>query len=1101
MKRKLFILIICTTILISNMFSQTVFPDWVDGHLYFKFKDSYRIDFVVNDNTTVDYDQLPKLHPLFEKYGVTLITRPLLIFEDPALARIIRVQFEDIQNVEMFIKELIQHPDIESAEKVPLRNISITYNDPYYMATTHNGITFNFKWHLEMINAPQTWDIQTGASTVKVAIVDNAVWGAHTDLNISSANQCNWGNGYAIPGNSAPPSSVSQTMNCTESMLSNGYCESYNWSHGTHCAGLVGAINNNGIGISSIGSGVTLMGIRTTIEEYSQSVIYGTEGVSWAINNGAKVVSMSYGGPNYSSYDNSVFQTAANNGVILIAAAGNEGDEENYISYPGGYASVISVASVNADGKLSYFSQWGPGRADIAAPGGYCVYNGNIYYPNILSTTYNTNQFYKNIVGYNGFNNTHYDGMQGTSMACPIVAGLAGLMVSAYPNITPAQVKSCLQSTATPLTSGSNQIDGNGYINAYAAVQCAQSLVGGMLTVSPNSLSFPVAGGSQSVSVTSNVTWTVSESCNWVTVSPASGSNNGSFTVSTSENTGSSSRSCEVTVSGTGVASRTVLVTQSGTGSGDEDNCQWVTNITLADIDNMIEDEGAYYWSQDRVNDIIHYAERMFNSVEGTIDSIDVYVFVASSYYPSSSNITFRIHSESGGFPGSVLASKTLPYSYFTENTVNSIRFDSPASVNGNFFVSVELNYSPISDVFGILATGNIGRNASNNTMYVKYNNAWSLANDLFTNDLFGSFYIWAKVCPQDAPSTLTVNPSSLSFTANGGSQSVSVTSNTTWTVSESCDWITVSPTSGSNNGSFSVTASANTTTTARSCTITVSATGATSRTVTVTQEGTAPSLTVTPLELSFGASGGNQSVTVMSNTSWTISESCDWIAVSPTSGSNNGSFTVTASANTTTTTRSCSITVSATGTTSKTVVVNQEGATITPTLTVNPTTLSFSISGGNQTVIVSSNVNWTVLENCDWLLVSPESGSNNSAITVTASANQGVSRTCNITVSASSISETIAVTQEGNVGVETYNTDNTFTVYPNPTTGVLSVKADFIMSAIEVLDLIGRSVFIIDNIRSDYSEISISHLSDAIYLIKVYSTDGNYQYRKIVKN
>ncbi|MDL2262130.1 S8 family serine peptidase [Bacteroidales bacterium OttesenSCG-928-I21] len=807
-----------------SLSSQTIFPSYIDGHLYFKFVDSYEVDFKVNEDVSVDYDQLPNLHYLFDEFGVTLITRPLFIFDDPQMERIIRLEFEDAQNIELFIKKLEQNPDIEYAEKIPFVKKCVTYNDPYY--TTSGG--FNFKWHLEKINAPAAWGLQTGSSTIKVAIVDNAVWGAHPDLNILTTNQCNVGNGTTVTGNSAPPTSISQTTSCTANTLNYGTCYSYNWSHGTHCAGLVGAINNNGVGISSIGGGVTVMGIRAAND--NDVMYYTSTGVQWAINNGAKVVSMSYGSEGQTTSERNFFQTAANNGVIFVAAAGNEGDEGNEIIYPAGYPSVISVASIDDDGNLSYFSQYGPGRADIAAPGGF-----NSSGLNILSTTYCTSQFYR-LSGLSTFNNQYYDGMQGTSMACPIVAGLVGLMASAYPNITLEQAKSCLQSTATALSSGSNPIDGNGYINAYEAVQCAQNLNSGFtLAVTPSSLSFISTGGAQSVTVTSNTTWTVSESCSWITISPTSGTNNGSFSVTAAANTGAS-RTCTITVSGAGVTSQTITVSQSGATSGGDEDCSWLTNITQTDVDNLNEIGGAYVWEQDRRNDIYKYAERFENTISGTIDSIEVYIYEAISNSPSTSSITFKIYNESAQLPGTALGSKTVRYNSFTENSINSIKFDSPISVTGNFYVAIELNSSPTTDTLRFISSGNLGRTAINNTTYCNHENTWYRTGNLFLNDHFYSLYFWAKVCPQTS-STLTVNPSTLSYTAAGSTQTVAITSNTSWAVSENCNWITVSPISGTNNGSFSVTAEANTGA-SRTCTITVSGTGVASKTITVTQQG-----------------------------------------------------------------------------------------------------------------------------------------------------------------------------------------------------------------------------------------------------------------------
>jgi subtilisin family serine protease len=223
------------------------------------------------------------------------------------------------------------------------------------------------------------------------------------------------------------------------------------------------------------------MGVRMARDD--GILIYDNEGVQWAADNGAKVISMSYCSPVPEQTGRQVLQTAYEHGIILVAAAGNgakesqhEGFEPNQIIYPAGYPFVIGVASVNNNRKLSSFSQYGADRADIAAPGGFTVINNREWLPTILSTTYCKTQLLR-LIGFN-FSDVYYDAMHGTSMACPIVAGLCGLLASAYPDITPAQAKECLQSTAQPLAPGSNQIGGNGIINAYSAVLCAQELAG-----------------------------------------------------------------------------------------------------------------------------------------------------------------------------------------------------------------------------------------------------------------------------------------------------------------------------------------------------------------------------------------------------------------------------------------------------------------------------------------------------------------------------------------------------------------------------------------------------------------------------------------------
>ncbi|MDR1454915.1 MAG: Ig-like domain-containing protein [Tannerella sp.] len=172
---------------------------------------------------------------------------------------------------------------------------------------------------------------------------------------------------------------------------------------------------------------------------------------------------------------------------------------------------------------------------------------------------------------------------------------------------------------------------------------------------------------------------------------------------------------------------------------------------------------------------------------------------------------------------------------------------------------------------------------------------------------------------------SLAVNPASLSFTVAGESKSFSVSSGASWTVVSSEPWATVSPASGTNNGTVTVTAAANTSTSQRTATITVTGGGIT-RTVDVTQAGVsapAASLTVSPASLSFAAASESKSFSVSSDANWTVVSSEPWATVSPASGANNGTVTVTAAANTSTSQRTVTITVTGGGVT-KTVDVTQ---------------------------------------------------------------------------------------------------------------------------------------------------------------------------------
>lgn len=543
--------------------AQTVNSNYMDGMLYFQLEASYPMEQVhVGENDVVDRNDFPFLDTLFQKYGVNKVVRPFYLFGNEKLLRVMEVHFDKMELADEFVSELSAFEQIAYAEKVPLHRLMSTPNDPYYGIVNNR----NWKWHLDMIKADSAWTLQSGKSYIKVAVVDGFVWGDHPDLQMDSANLCtvsyntsSGGYTYSV-GSASPPSSVTQNSSET----------AYSASHGTHCAGLVGAKNNNNIGIASIGSGVTVMGVAATSARYLQYVLYGMQGVQWAAQNGARVITMSFGGSSPSNTQELLMQTCYDAGIVLLASAGNEGDEDNNIIYPAGYNTVISVASVDGDGRLSYFSQWGVGRADIASPGGFIAYNnGSATYPNILSTTYNLSY----VMRYFGFSGTYYDGMQGTSMACPLAAGVVGLMLSKDSSLTPDAVKKRLQMTATPLNSNSEHtIDGYGYINAYAAMLYKYALF-----TEQSKYFSKDSNWSDSVYVSTSESWTLTEIPSWLKVNKTSGDSGITMLVMTtlSENTGAV-RTGKITISTANAGSATMAVTQA--------NYPFILNITPKEI-------------------------------------------------------------------------------------------------------------------------------------------------------------------------------------------------------------------------------------------------------------------------------------------------------------------------------------------------------------------------------------------------------------------------------------------------------------------------------------------------------------------------------------
>lgn len=428
MKNKLTLIV---SLLLCNLaFSQTYSPNFLDGTVMFKLKKNVRTVETMRESTTevVKYESLqdyPQFARTFQKYDVTSLTRPSYYTNKEDLQKIYRVKFNNYAQIDAFVKELAQQEDVEFAEKEPIYKIDFVPNDPQHTGTT--------KWYHTLVGSETAWNTSLGSNAIKLAIVDNAVACGHTDLTTFKQRD------VADNDNDATPPTV--------------YTSDQAWSHGTHCAGLSTADVNNGIGIASLGGNVELIGIKATPNSgTSNSVYYSYDGVQWACANGANIVSMSFGGPDESS----AFQNLINNypDVVFFAAAGNDGNTT--VNYPGGYDNVICVGSVDGNDSRSSFSNYNGTTpfVDIASPGGYT--SGGLQ-----STVYTT-----------GGNS--YGKMGGTSMATPFAAGLAGLMLSINPTLTPAQVESCLISTGVSISGNIGP-----RINAPAAVACVSATLTG----------------------------------------------------------------------------------------------------------------------------------------------------------------------------------------------------------------------------------------------------------------------------------------------------------------------------------------------------------------------------------------------------------------------------------------------------------------------------------------------------------------------------------------------------------------------------------------------------------------------------------------------
>lgn len=416
-------------------FAQSYDKDYTDGQVYFKFKDNIQVNIPVNPDRTVDLDNAPFLAGIRQQFDITGMSRPFDLNNDSKLLRTYRLDFSQYDQIEEIMYELSKNPDFEYVERVPMDYIDFVPNDSLYNMTYGSS---NWNWHLDVIDAADAWDVTMGSSDINVAIVDNAVWIDHPDLTnkiILSHDVTKAGN-Y----NSNPPSGGDPAA----------------WSHGTHCAGLAAAETNNEVGVASIGYNVSIIAIKASADNSPENITHGYAGLQYAANNGADIISMSWGGPGFSQTNQNLITSIYNMGIVMLGAAGN--DNVSTLHYPSAYAHVISCASTDEDDLKSDFSNFGT-TIDVCAPGGY----GNNGPNGLLSTVWDETTW------------GHYDVYPGTSMATPLTAGLCGLILSQNPELNPDELEAILKDNCVEidtLPGNSNYVGllGAGRIDAFATV-------------------------------------------------------------------------------------------------------------------------------------------------------------------------------------------------------------------------------------------------------------------------------------------------------------------------------------------------------------------------------------------------------------------------------------------------------------------------------------------------------------------------------------------------------------------------------------------------------------------------------------------------------
>ena len=302
---------------------------------------------------------------------------------------------------------------------------------------TPNDQSLNLQWGLQAIDAYRAWDITTGSHSVVVGELDTGVDWNNPDLVANMWNDSQGYHGYNfIANNHIPMDDNVNSYDDTGAWMPNTFTY-----HGTHVAGVIAAQINNAMGVAGMAQ-VRLMAVKVMNDSGEGTDVTVAEGLNWAVDHGANIVTMSLGVDGLSTVLQNAVTYASQHGVVMIAASGNSGD--SHVSYPASYPQVIAVGAVDESNRRASFSNWGLGL-ELMAPG-----------VNVYSTK-----------GSSG-----YQYLSGTSTAAPYVAGVVGLMLSVNPALTSVRIRDVLNSTATDLsTTGYDVSTGWGIVDAFRAVE------------------------------------------------------------------------------------------------------------------------------------------------------------------------------------------------------------------------------------------------------------------------------------------------------------------------------------------------------------------------------------------------------------------------------------------------------------------------------------------------------------------------------------------------------------------------------------------------------------------------------------------------------
>ncbi|MCI5058740.1 MAG: S8 family serine peptidase [Flavobacteriales bacterium] len=432
---KRFILLFSWVILgVSDIASQTVDTNFVDAIIYVRTTQSSGLDLASYASGNVALDAV------ISQFSVDSMIQPFPGLNGD-LDRTFRIYFSDTLGIDNLIQAFSLLPEVEYAEKAPLYKTTYVPNDD------HPNL-----WYLSTVKAYDAWDVHQGQGSVVVAVVDNAIRTTHEDLaNVLYENPGEIpGNGFDddLNGYVDDVSGWDAADNDNDPNPPSGINSSNGFNHGTHCAGTAVAETDNGLGVASVAFNAKLLPVKCTPNSNpdGNSLPNAYDGVFYAIRAGADIISMSFGGASgIFVTGQSIIQASNAAGIVMIAAAGNDNSSQAF--YPASYPGVISVGATNDQDQKAGFSNYGS-NIDVMAPGA-------------------------SIYSCFGHNDQGYGYMWGTSMACPMVASLAALLLDKNSSLSPTQLENEIKASCDNIDAQNSSYVGQmgaGRVNAATAL-------------------------------------------------------------------------------------------------------------------------------------------------------------------------------------------------------------------------------------------------------------------------------------------------------------------------------------------------------------------------------------------------------------------------------------------------------------------------------------------------------------------------------------------------------------------------------------------------------------------------------------------------------